>query len=933
MKLPQQIERKQFGDIEKHFSRINQERFRRAYDSCTERGQAFLDVLPLMLHSNHPMLPGYISQNTPCSICDYFPDGRAVHAAKAMAKSFKLQQKAHLTRDILAVFMMGSSGSIAHSGQSDFDIWVVLRDSIEDGPLEELEQKLAKISKWAVSINMEVHFFTMFKDHFRNDININAEGEHCGTAQHFLLLDEFYRTAIWVAGLKPLWWLIPPEFSANYDEFAQHICNNRFIAHEDFVDFGGVAQLPSNEYLGAGLWHLYKALDNPYKSTMKLMLMEVYAADSPQTIPLCQHFKELVYAGEKSLNELDPYVMVFRKIEHFFKTNEQFERLEFLRQCFYLKIGIKLSKLSPLQKKNLSWRQSYLLDLVEDWGWKPEKMEYLDKRSHWKINTVAIERQKLIKDLNLSYRFLSDFARKDSAIAKVSQQDITRLGRKLYATFDRKSGKIERLNTGIAFDLIEDELTLIESQNRQSSNWGLYSGSVQHRDEKYHKALKRSHFLTELLLWAHVNEVMQQSTSFQIFSNQQVTLNRAELSSIRRCFNQCFTKKNAEKIENFDSSSVNQIIKVFVNVGRDPIAEHAGSGNQLVTDNIDSLAYGEDNCSLVLSLDIVLMNSWKELFAYHFEGSECVSDTLAELLGLLPSQSSLLIDFEVLAFGASRSEQIQKRLQQIFSKAVELRYESDYAMYVTAIRGDIITLMYEKDEFYAISHANESRWAEYLAANREHGYKLYIDPNIVLKRPLLAMSQHHRLGQVSLFYRLQGSVADIYVLDEQGVYFHRRQQMRDITTLLQPYGRFMVAVHNRYAAIGVQVNIQCYELKKSGNQFKVKPSNIALTSVQKNYFDIVVIPDNVQHNSEFTFYCDHVEFSPLEYGQELLTAVAMHILKCRPSNEPYPAFITDLDLSSIYGKQQLSTSVYLRHKTLLEKKLNQEIASLAATLD
>ncbi len=927
MTIPQHIERKQFSDILKRFQGLNTERFRRAYDACTERGQNLLDVLPLLLHSNHPMLPGYISQNTPCSIYDYFPDGRAVHAAKSLAKSFKLQQKAHLTRDILSVFLMGSSGTVAHSGQSDFDIWVVMRDGVDPELLEELELKLSKISKWAASINMEVHFFIMFKDHFRKDINVNAEGEHCGTAQHFLLLDEFYRTAIWVAGQMPLWWLIPPESSKDYDEFAHYICQRKFIAADDFIDFGGIAELPSNEYLGAGLWHLYKALDNPYKSTMKLMLMEVYAAHAPHTVPLSQEYKEMVYAGQASLNELDAYVMVFRKIEAFFKMHLQYDRLDFLRQCFYLKVGIKLSKLKG--RRNLSWRQQFLLELVDEWGWREHTLEYLDGRSNWKISTVVVERQKLVKDLNLSYRFLADFARKDQSIAKVSQQDVTRLGRKLYATFDRKAGKIERLNTGIAFDLTEHELTLIEQVSEQRTSWTLYAGAISHKDAAKYKPLKRSHFLTELLIWAHVNEVMQAESSFQLFSSRQLSLTRAELSSIRRSIAQTFNQKEADAITNFNRSSVNQRFKVYINVGRDPIAEHAGRGNQLVTDNIDSLAYGEDNCSLVLSIDIVLLNSWKEVFAYHFEGSECLSEAMAELMGLLPEEQTQLLELEVSCFGASRSEQIQKRMQNIIRQAMELKYQSPYAMYVTAVRGDILTLMYEKDEFYAITHANESRWVEYLAANREHAYQLFIDPDIRLQRPLQTMTQHHQLGQVSLFYWIQGSMASVFVFDEQGVYFHRRQKLHDLNTLLQPYGRFILAVHKRLASPGEQVRINCFEIKKQGKQFSTRPSQINLSSVQKNYFDVVVIPEGSQHDGDFTFYCDHVEFSPLEYSHGLLTAVAEHILHRRPSHEPYPAFITDLDLSAVYGKQQLSTSVYLRHKTLLEKKLNQEIDAVA----
>ena len=42
-----------------------------------------------------------------------------------------------------------------------------------------------------------------------------------GSTQHNLLLEEFYRTSILVAGRYPMWWVVPPQFEKNYDEFIQ----------------------------------------------------------------------------------------------------------------------------------------------------------------------------------------------------------------------------------------------------------------------------------------------------------------------------------------------------------------------------------------------------------------------------------------------------------------------------------------------------------------------------------------------------------------------------------------------------------------------------------------------------------------------------------------------------------------------------------------
>jgi adenylate cyclase, class 1 len=71
-----------------------------------------------------------------------------------------------------------------------------------------------------------------------------------------------------------------------------------------------------------------------------------------------------------------------------------------------------------------------------------------------------------------------------------------------------------------------------------------------------------------------------------------------------------------------------------------------------------------------------------------------------------------------------------------------------------------------------------------------------------------------------------------------------------------------------------------------------------------------------------TLYCNHREFSELEYGRELYRAVARHILAQRAGGERYPCYITDLDLSALLASQQAQTVHYLRYKSELEDALN-----------
>ena len=112
-----------------------------------------------------------------------------------------------------------------------------------------------------------------------------------------VLLDEFYRTGIVLAGRLPAWWLVPPAAEAHYAQFCRQLTKKRYVKSAELVDFGGISSIPQGEFVGAGIWQLYKAIDSPFKSVLKLLLFEVYAAQFPRTESLSTDYKRAVHQG------------------------------------------------------------------------------------------------------------------------------------------------------------------------------------------------------------------------------------------------------------------------------------------------------------------------------------------------------------------------------------------------------------------------------------------------------------------------------------------------------------------------------------------------------------------------------------------------------------------------------------------------------------
>ena len=177
--------------MRQRFIAINKARMLRVSDCLNSLQQDFLKLLPLLFHTNHPLLPGYISHTTPSGLYGYKPSAQAIRLAHKRAKSFSYDERAARKREIYGLYMMGSSGTIAYTDDSDFDIWVCHKPGMETQRITDLCRKAEQIEHWAEELGLEVHFFILNPDDFRQGQNQTLSKESSGSTQHYLLLDEF----------------------------------------------------------------------------------------------------------------------------------------------------------------------------------------------------------------------------------------------------------------------------------------------------------------------------------------------------------------------------------------------------------------------------------------------------------------------------------------------------------------------------------------------------------------------------------------------------------------------------------------------------------------------------------------------------------------------------------------------------------------------
>jgi adenylate cyclase class 1 len=933
--------------IKKRFLDINRERLRRTQNALRWKQRDFLDLLPIFFHINHAMLPGYVSKNTPAGIPQYTPSKKGVDAVNQISKSFTYKRRALRTYEIQSIFIMGSVGTIAQSEKSDFDIWVCHNPELGEDALDELKIKCQKIEEWAEDLGLEVHFFIMNAEKFKKGEVHELSSESSGTTQHHLLLEEFYRTGLLLAGRYPVWWLVPPDQEHNYEEFVHNLLHKRFIPPNEVIDFGGLAGIPAEEFFGAALWQVYKGIDSPYKSVLKILLMETYASAFPEIDLLCSQFKRMVYEGVIDLNRLDPYAILMEHLEQYLLSQDSQKRLELVRRCFYFKVNVPLSK---ADKHKDSWRRDMLWAMVVKWGWDDEQVQMLDERVEWKIRKVLHERKILVDDLTHSYLFLSNFARENtSSISRISQRDLNILGRKLYAAFERKAGKIELVNRGVSTNVVESKLTFIQSAGKDGAeSWNLIIDMEVIKDgrkEYQQSSLKRSQSIAELIAWCHFNRLVSPRTVLSI-DNKNGIITVKEVKSILKALEDLYPNGRVPGRQMDDFARPPKIVSgcVFTNVGLDPLPMYSRRGNDIVSDKTDVLNFSGFSFNLALSFDLLLVTSWQEVFIYRHTQMQGLMDCLCQYLRWhLNSPTEVNFTLPSYSYCSAHATAVAQRIEQLFNDVAQSFFQ----------RGELKKIRYiieVQNVYYVLYVEHENFTYKYLGSQGEL-YQFLSQPQtefIPIKADRYALSQSllpqillkNRPDKIQLFYESSGDGADIYVLDEYGSVFCQRVPFHDDHALLNQFILFFSNVANRQNVLSnedvgaprFQDIDYCRVTSLPNGKCRFERKFIDQDKLRKSYFHVQVITNRVDQKLVFTVYCEDQEFSSFDHGKSLFHEVAKYVYKRRASGQKYPIYITDLDLAPTLLGERAASSVqiieYLSYKKRIEEALNREMEGL-----
>jgi adenylate cyclase class 1 len=908
--------------IKHRFKRLNQLREQRVQEFLQPRQQVFLDVLALLFHGNFPMLPGFISSTTPAGLPEYHPGIRTLNAARQLAKNFDYTRVASHSYPIEGLFLMGSVGSIAFSKTSDMDIWLCHQSDLSREALDELQKKATAIEIWAASLGLEVHFFLMDSRQFLSGENTPISSESSGQTQHYLLLEEFYRTAIYIAGKSPAWWLVPPHEENNYTNYIKHLIANLFIPEHEIIDFGGFDAVPAEEFTSATLWHLYKALHSPHKSLLKLLLMECYASEYPSTEWLCQDIKKAVYQGDFMTTDLDPYFLIYQRVERYLLKSHSHGRLALARQSFYLKV--MGSSDNSMDSQTRTTREKYLQYIAVRWSWPTSTIEDLKHLRFWNIKKATLEHAVIVQQLTHCYRMIMGFARDHVDQNQENSNDLKLIGRKLHSFLEKKPGKIEIITTSSEVHSKENALSLVENHILSGAEgWALYPNNVIMNNTANVEPIQKCRTLIEVLCWLVINGLYHKQLKLQ-FSSHSLKMANEELHSTLTQINLFLTQNfNYDPaLEVYQAVKVQLSSLIIINMG-------ASDDDELfvMSERSDVLSYGKTRQCFIQSINRISLSSWGEITTSQGKGIEGLFDCLVDAVNnnKKPLSSSNL---KFICHTPNRAKGIISRVEAVFNTLVRIfskQHHNQSPRYILPGGTSFYAFQSVNKVLSYKELATKKLLLNELASPQAQFSAVYFDPAVLDNMPIHLIYSLNRPQVIQLFYYEGKTDTSVYIVDEKGALYTQQHCKENPSYLLKQYSVFLESILNRNLFEAL-FTIEYYEIKKSpSGVFSYNPIKLRAASSNKE-LSLRITGEDTHKGIVYTIYCNEKEFSSLDHGSQVFYAAYQHILQFRSGKMNYPIHITDIDLPlsafRIDNPEQLQTIYYLNYKQKIEDKFN-----------
>lgn len=780
------------------FLRYNSLKYQRFQQLVTNVAiKRVLNSIPFLLCVNNQKLPGYVAGDVPLGVCNYTPDEETKRYLRGKFPAAKMGTH-NYKPFVEMVAVMGSVGTVAYNKKSDFDYWVcVNKRDVSSQQFEKFREKVDAIQRWvAREIGVPVHLFVNDVESVKQNIFAEDEEEAFGSTVGAVLKDEFFRSSTVIAGKIPFWWVLPQfvrdsEYSSLYERLPQS-------QKDHYVDLGNLYEISREDFLGAALFQIIKSLGNPFKSIIKIGVLEKYIFGKGDSPLLSQKIKINILRDNFDNTIIDSYLMMFREVYEYYATVlDDMELINILTQNLYLKVDPQISKYAGIKdKKNIPYKVHVMAQYVREWGWDIETIRDLDRFDEWDYNRVKIFWDSVKKFMLLSYQKIVAHFPSLRLEKKIPESDFMLLSRKIKTHFSSEKDKIDQF---ITFrDTRSEAILYIEpvSQGVHDFEWRLYKRAKSENDSFITTTLRVENNLLRLLLWMSLNQIYNPVFSRLNIQSGYTRINQTLVTELLNQVGGLFTgDRIAVKNEYYLHPSFTLLNMVIVN-------------------------FNKENAEKIESLQHLYYTSWGESYLHDY-GSE---DDVARILHTVLKDGCTLkkpFDEYCIVNSPEPFKKMYKRIASIFKESYSFLIENrsmSSARFITQIGEKYICATRDENGIAVALYPNLVKMliAMTLKAKPAMAYSFYNDEG-----PITYLEMLYRLRRphaITIVSEEKNEHLVVYVINEKGnlfVFYKNRKAKDQILMTMYDFCRNVIKrVNENNSAAGIGENsIKFYSIK------------------------------------------------------------------------------------------------------------------------
>jgi len=724
-----------------------------------------LEILPFLLISNYPELPGYVEYETPVTgMYKYQPSARAVTFLRSRFPSVSTIVKPENKPFIQMFALMGSGGTIAFNQDSDFDFWVCVDiGDYEQKSIDLFKKKCHAIETWAAEkFGKEVHFFLNDIARVRRNIfDDDSEETLAGSSLGELLKEEFFRSSIVMNGKIPFWWAVPADANdAVYNEWL--IAAQGTGIADEFVDLGNLYTVVREDFLGAALFQILKSLGNPFKSIIKLGLVERYLNSSTGNPFISNLIKRNVHEGKLDIDSIDSYVIMFNNVYDFYNSivNDS-TATDLLKSCFYLKVDPKLSTVLDGKKNataSVPVRIQKMAEYARQWNWNEPQIRKIDDFENWDIDSVNKLWNNTKKFILRGYKNILTRIQDRKDAHRITGEELQSISRKIYSHFSMSDNKIDNSLTFKNYPA-EKLLNVEFIRDRENNEYWTLSKRVISDNYPAKIIIHKEKNLLNLIVWIGLNKLFQKDYTRMEIDKGLYPVDPNFLRELVTELSVFFSFKRVELLNSYFLKNPFPMVSVLI---INPFSKYEKK--------IDEIYF-------------LHHNSWGETKYEKANGEAGIPQIMVAILnGALKTRldfnSAIRMTSSHPYVSSKEFDRILLLLKDLYSFMIETRTEGR-KRYITMFGNTyyVFTLKRSGSEDSVVCGAYDSevKMLYSLSYNTGVHTEIRTDPTVPELSVLRTIIENYKENVIQIYYQIEHKYAFFYVSDERGSIVYSRK--------------------------------------------------------------------------------------------------------------------------------------------------------------